>query len=264
MNYQKLCEEVCQLAKETGQYIRDERLAFSAEAVEVKSSNSFVSYVDKEAEKQIVYRLKILLPEAGYITEEETESYLSDTYNWIVDPLDGTTNFIHSIGCYAVSIALKKNDEIVLGVVYEINQNECFYAWKDGGAYLNGIAIHVSENHHLPQTLIATGFPYYDYERASEYLEFLGYLMKYTRGIRRLGSAATDLAYVAAGRFDAFYEYGLNSWDVAAGALLVQEAGGMVSDFDGKSDYIFGREIVACNLGIYTEFQQAIQQYFKD
>lgn len=264
MDYKALCAQVCDIAKSTGAYIREERIAFSQDAVEVKSSNSFVSYVDQQAEKQIVEALKHILPEAGFIAEEGTEDFLGEEYNWIVDPLDGTTNFIHNIGCYAVSIALKRYDEIVVGVVYEINQDECFYAAKGSGAFMNMQRISVSAHTKLADTLIATGFPYYDYERAQEYLAFLGHLMKHTRGIRRLGSAATDLAYVAAGRFDAFYEYGLNPWDVAAGALIVQEAGGTVTDFHGNTNYIFGREIVACNAGISADFQSAVKNYFVD
>jgi myo-inositol-1(or 4)-monophosphatase len=264
MDKELLCKEVCDLSKEVGAFIRKERLAFSSDKVEVKSSNSFVSYVDKEAEQQIVKRLKELLPESGFIAEEGTETYIAPEYNWIVDPLDGTTNFIHNINCYAVSIALKRNDDIIIGVVYEINQDECFYAWEGSKAYLNGNEIHVSKHTALDQTLIATGFPYYDYERAQDYLKFLGFLMEKTRGIRRLGSAATDLAYVAAGRFDAFFEYGLNSWDVAAGALIVQQAGGVVNDFSRGSDYVFGREIVASNRGIAIDFNKGVQEYFVD
>lgn len=262
LDLELLTNEVCDLAKKTGGFIRQERAHFSQDAVEVKSSNSFVSYVDKEAEKQLVTGLEKLLPQAGFIAEEGTKDTIGPVYNWIVDPLDGTTNFIHNIGCYAVSIALKKNDDIVLGVVYEVNQDECFYAWLGGGAFLNGQPISVSPHTALEHTLIATGFPYYNYERAQAYLEFLGHLMHKTRGIRRLGSAATDLAYVAAGRFDAFYEYGLNAWDVAAGALLVQEAGGIISDFNGGQDYIFGAEIVATNKHLQSQFLSDLQSYF--
>jgi len=151
-----------------------------------------------------------------------------------------------------VSIALQRNNEIVLGVVYEVNQDECFYAWKSGGAFLNQKSIHVSQNEHLKDSLIATGFPYYDYERVDSYFEVLKRIAQNSRGVRRMGSAAVDLVYTACGRFDAFFEYSLHAWDVAAGAFIVQEAGGKISDFSGGNNWLFGKEIVASN-GLLTK-----------
>ncbi|MBL4625263.1 MAG: inositol monophosphatase [Flavobacteriales bacterium] len=236
-----LCDDVCTLAKDVGEYIKMERKAISID-VETKSLNSFVTHVDKEAERRIVKRLSELLSEAGYIAEEGTSTKKGDVYNWIIDPLDGTTNFIHSIPCFSVSIGLMKDNEMVLGVVYEINFNECFYASTGSPAFLNGKEISVSKTEKIEDALIATGFPYYDYGRLKPYLELLGHFTKNTRGIRRLGSAATDLVYVACGRFESFYEYGLSPWDVAAGAFIVQQAGGFVSDFDNKENYILERK----------------------
>jgi len=135
-------------------------------------------------------------------------------------------------------------DELVLGVVYEVGRDECFYAWKNGGAYLNGEPIHVSNRNNIHDTLLATGFPYNDFSRMGEYMKFLEWTMKNARGVRRLGSAATDLVYVACGRFDAFWEYDLKPWDVAAGAVIVKEAGGIVADYSGGDNFLFGREIV--------------------
>ncbi len=264
INYQSLCEEVINVAKNAGNFIRTERQNFSQEKVETKSLNSLVSYVDKEAEKIIVEHLSELLPEAGFIAEEGTSDKTGETYNWVIDPLDGTTNFIHGIPCFAVSIALMENDEVVVGVVYEVNLNECFYAWNGSKAYLNGKEITVAQTDVLADTLMATGFPYYDYKRVKQSLSALEFFMKNTRGIRRLGSAATDLAYVAAGRFDGFYEYSLNAWDVAAGALIVQQAGGRVSDFKGENNYIFGAEIVAGSATIFNEFQSVIEKQFNN
>lgn len=263
MNLQTLCQEVCELAKRTGGFIREERAAFSVNRVEVKGKNDFVSDVDKGAEKRLVDGLSQLLPESGFIAEEGTSSKKGEKYNWIIDPLDGTTNFIHGLPCFAISIALMRGEELVMGVIYEINFDECFYAWEGSKAYMNGKEIRVSEAPTLADSLLATGFPYYDYSRLDEYMELFRYFMKHTHGLRRLGSAATDLAYVACGRFEGFYEYCLQPWDVAAGAFLVQQAGGKVTDFSGGKNYIFGREIVAGNSVFFDEFLGAVKDHFE-
>ena len=260
---QKLCQDVCVLTKKVGIFIKEQGKIFSSAKVEVKGKNDFVSYVDKTAEKQLVEGLSLLLPEAGFIAEEGTSTKKGEHYNWIIDPLDGTTNFIHGIPCFAISIALMKDNVLVMGVIYEINLDECFYAWEGSKAYLNDKEINVSSNPTLSASLIATGFPYYDYHRMDEYMELFKYFMKNTRGLRRLGSAATDLAYVACGRFEGFYEYSLQPWDVAAGAFIVQQAGGKVTDFKGGEDYIFGKEIVAGNEVCFDEFLLAVQKFFK-
>lgn len=262
MNLQTLCQEVCLLSKEVGIFIKNERHKFTTENVEVKGKNDFVSYVDKTAEKLLVEKLSTLFPEAGFIAEEGTSTKKGDIYNWIIDPLDGTTNFIHGIPCFAISIALMKENTLVLGVIYEINFDECFYAWEGSKAYLNDKEISVSKAAKLSDSLIATGFPYYDYERMDEYLTLFRYFMKNTHGLRRLGSAATDLAYVACGRFEGFYEYSLQPWDVAAGAFIVKQAGGKVSDFKGGNDFVFGKEIVAGNSASFDEFLNAVKDHF--
>jgi myo-inositol-1(or 4)-monophosphatase len=240
-----------------------ERSKFSTSQIEIKGKNDFVSYVDKTSEKLIVEGLEKLLPEAGFIAEEGTSTKKGDVYNWIIDPLDGTTNFIHGIPCFAISIALMRNQELIMGVIYEINFDECFYAWEGSKAYLNGKEISVSKIDKVSDSLIATGFPYYDYSRLNEYMELFKHFMKNTHGLRRLGSAATDLAYVACGRFEGFYEYCLQPWDVAAGAFIVKQAGGKVTDFKGEENYIFGREIVAGNSTFFPEFLNDVKQFFK-
>jgi myo-inositol-1(or 4)-monophosphatase len=262
MPLRELCEKVCQLSREVGAFIKSERKQFSSEKVEVKGKNDFVSYVDKNAERLITEKLSLLLPEAGYIAEEGTSTKKGEVYNWVIDPLDGTTNFIHGVPCFAISIALLKDEEIVLGVVYEINLDECFYAWQGSKAYLNGKEISVSDNTRLSDSLLATGFPYYNYSRMTEYMKLFTHFLQNTRGLRRLGSAATDLAYVACGRFDGFYEYSLNPWDVAAGAIIVQQAGGHVTDFNGGKNYLFGKEIIAGNATIFKEFSDTIKSHF--
>ena len=262
MNLENICLQVNELSKKVGAFIQNERSKITNDIVEEKSINSLVTYVDKSAEKQIVEALQKIIPEAGFITEEETINKKGEVYNWIIDPLDGTTNFIHGVPCYAISIALMRNNRIVIGVVYEINFKECFYAWEDSKAYLNGNEIRVSSSRILRDSLLATGFPYYDYKQMDQYMALFRDLMQHTRGLRRLGSAATDLAYVACGRFDGFYEYSLHPWDVAAGALIVQQAGGKVFDFKGGEDYLFGKEIIASNPFIIQELSETVKRYF--
>lgn len=262
MDLQALTQQVCQIAEEVGSFIKEECKKISIRDIEVKSQNSLVTYVDKTAEKSIVDFLEKLIPEAGFIAEEGTSDKKGDVYNWVIDPLDGTTNFIHGIPTYCVSIGLLKNKELISGVVYEPNNKECFYAWKDGGAFLNGNKISVSATTKLADSLLATGFPYYDYKRLEAYMDILKWLMHNSRGVRRIGSAAIDLAYVACGRFEAFYEYSLNPWDVAAGALIVQEAGGSVTDFQGGDNYLFGSEIIASNKHMESELLDKIKDSF--
>lgn len=259
----RICEQVITIATETGRFILGEQAKFTEASVEEKGVHNLVSYVDKTAEQKLVAALSKILPKAAFITEEETVEQNADAeYKWIIDPLDGTTNFIHGLPCYAVSIALAKNDVPVLGVLYEVNRAECFYAWQGGGAFMNGKPIHVSTRTKLNDSLLVTGFPYYDYGKLDQYLELFKYMMKNARGVRRLGSAATDMAYVACGRFEGFYEYGLSPWDVAAGIIIVQEAGGQIADFSGGSNYLFGKEMVCSNGLIQQEMMEAVGKFF--
>lgn len=260
-NLNQLVEQTQEVAKEVGAFIRKERQHFDVNRVEHKGFNDLVSYVDQEAERLIVDRLSVILPEAGFITEEGTNSTKGETYNWVIDPLDGTTNFIHNIPVFSVSIALMEKDELVLGVVYEVNRHECFYAIKDGGAFCNDTRIKVSEAPDLSASIIATGFPYYNFDLIDRYLATMKSLMQKTHGLRRFGSAAVDLCYVASGRTEGFFEYNLNSYDVAAGALIVKEAGGTVTDFDGGDDFVFGRKIVASNGIIHRDFLKVLAEF---
>jgi len=263
MDLDQLLEKTKSIAKEAGAFIRKERQSFKVENIEHKGFNDLVSYVDKEAEKIIVNGLKAILPDAGFITEEGTDTVQKEVYNWIIDPLDGTTNFIHGLPIFSVSIALKDKNKLLLGVVYEVNLDECFYAVSGKGAFCNGQPIEVSSNPKLSDSLIATGFPYYDFELITNYLEALRRLMQKSQGIRRLGSAAVDLVYVACGRVDAFFEYNLNSYDVAAGALIVMEAGGKVTDFNGGENFLFGRQILASNSMIHSELFNELDNFHK-
>lgn len=267
----KICKQVCVLAKETGRFIQKQRGKISSSQVEIKSLNSLVTYVDKESEKRLVKGLKKILPEAGFITEEETVASEQKEYTWIIDPLDGTTNFIHSVPCYCISIGLyfsssgkgkSSSGDLLIGVIYDPNQDEMFYATKNGGAFLNGKKISVTNRKYLKDALLVTGFPTHDYSRMNEYIQLFKYLMTHSRGLRRMGSAAIDLAYVACGRFDSFYEYSLSPWDVAAGILIVKEAGGKVSDFSGENNFLFGKEIIASNTYIHNEVLKSVREFF--
>jgi myo-inositol-1(or 4)-monophosphatase len=262
MHLENLAKQVIDVSKEAGDFIRQERKSFNADKIEYKGLTDMVSYVDKTAEQIIVKNLEKILPEAGFITEEKTRNQIGERYNWIIDPLDGTTNFIHGVPTYSVSIALKEYEELVFGVVYEINLDECFYAWKDAPAYLNGKEIKVSNNPTISTSLIATGFPYYDFEKQPAYISLFTELMKSCHGLRRLGSAAVDLAYTACGRFEAFYEYNLNPWDIAAGVVIVRQAGGQVINYKGSEEVMNTRELLATNGKITGEMLTIIQKYF--
>ncbi|MDH5609088.1 MAG: inositol monophosphatase [Cyclobacteriaceae bacterium] len=242
---EKIVRQAGAVAAQAAQFIRKERVSFDQNVVERKGRNDLVSYVDKQSEQLLVAGLKNILPQAGFITEEATIKHERKEWTWIIDPLDGTTNFVHGHPPYSVSIGLLHQDEIVGGIVYEVNRDELFMAWKGGGAYLNDEPIRVTNTHSLSDSLIATGFPVQDFSYIDTYLKIVKDLMQDSHGLRRLGSAATDLAYVACGRYDAYFESNLNAWDVAAGILLVQEAGGNVSDYSGGIDYLFGRQLIA-------------------
>jgi len=261
MNLKLLCTQVTQIAIQTGKFIQQQQKKISFENIEQKGINDFVTYVDKEAEKRLVNFLKPLVKNAGFVTEEKTIPENTQEYTWIIDPLDGTTNFIHGLSPYAISIALQRNRETILGIVYEISLDEVFYSYEGTQAYLNNKPIKVSKADSINQSLIAIGFPYNDFSRLDNFMESLKYFMHHSHGIRRLGSAATDLAYVACGRFEAFYEYSLKPWDVAAGAYIVQKAGGKVGDFQKKNQYVYGGEIVATNGHLYDDFMSIVQSF---
>jgi myo-inositol-1(or 4)-monophosphatase len=262
MNLQNITNQVIEVAKQAGAFIQQEAAKFNTDAIEYKDVNNVVSYVDKETEKLIVEKLKEIVPEAGFITEEgtaETSDYQG--INWIIDPLDGTANFIHGLPNYSTSLALAEGNKTLVGVVMNICTDEIYSAYRGGGAWCNGKQIFVSKVAHLGQSLLATGFPYYKFENQDKYLKILESLMQKTHGLRRMGSAAIDLAYVAKGHFDGFYEYNLNSWDMAAGILLVEEAGGICTDFSGADNHLFGGDIV-CGSTVHKELLEEIKKYW--
>ena len=258
----QLCVDVRKCVLETAEMIRNERKHFKAKSgVEVKGHSNFVTYIDKLSEEKLVSTLSELLPESGFIAEEGTSSKKGEVYNWVIDPIDGTTNFIHGLTPYAISVALMRNSELVLGVVYEISHDEMFYAWEGSKAYRNDEVISVSENSEHQEALIATGFPYYDMGKLQPFMNSMIEVMEKTAGVRRLGSAAMDICYVACGQFEAFWEYGLHPWDVAAGALILKQAGGKVCDFNGDDGFLFNGELVASNSNYFSNFYEIIHHH---
>ncbi|HRY33082.1 MAG TPA: inositol monophosphatase family protein [Bacteroidales bacterium] len=260
---ERILKAVESVVLRTGAFILESSGKFQRQQIEEKSENNFVTWVDRAAEEMLAEGLNAILPDAGFILEENSRAPEIREFTWVVDPLDGTTNFIHGIPLVCISVSLLRGNEPEIGVVYEVFGREMFTAQRGQGAHLNGKKIRVSSNASLQHALLATGFPYYDYERLDEYLALFRHLMQASHGIRRLGSAAADLAWVACGRFDGFYEYGLSPWDVAAGALLVKEAGGCVADFGGGRHYLFGKEIVAGNDAIFPELLSTMKNFFK-
>lgn len=217
--------------REVGDWIRGERREFAANRVETKALNSLVSYVDQQAEQMLIQRLTEALPGSGVLGEEGGESWVDGGANWIIDPLDGTTNFIHDLPPYAVSVALMQDRELVWAAVYELGQARMFTAAKGHGAFCDGQPLGIAHGAALHEGLVATGFPYHEFSQMPAYLKALQACFRGSRGVRRFGSAATDLAWLADGRFQGFFEHGLAPWDVAAGILLVREAGGVATDF---------------------------------
>lgn len=268
---EQLTKSVCEIGKQAGAYIREERKKFSLDSVERKHAHDYVSYVDKGSERLIVSALKELLPEAGFITEEGLATHDQEQLLWVVDPLDGTTNFIHQYAPYAVSIALLKGSTIQLGVVYEICSGECFYAWQGGGAFLEvksgevksgGVRserLHVSTQQ-IQDALICLQLPY----NSDAYKPVISHLINTFYGrvgsIRACGSAAIALCHVAAGRLDGYAEQYIGQWDYMAGSLIVMEAGGVVTDYAGSSDFTKGNSVVATNGKIQQDILTAIKE----
>ncbi len=262
MNLELITNKVIALCKTTGSFIRQEAQKIKSGDIEEKGPHNFVTYVDRHSEKLLVDGLSGILPGSGFLAEEGHYGDTNHPFRWIIDPLDGTTNFIHGLPIYSISVALQEDEVTILGVVYEINRDECFYSWAGSPAYLNGKLIHVSSASSLPDSLLVTGFPYVHDADLDKFTDLLNTFIRQTHGIRRLGSAAADLGYVACGRFEGFYEYGLNPWDVAAGALIVRNAGGMVTDFKGEDNYLFGRELMASNSHIHSAMLDIIHRHF--
>jgi myo-inositol-1(or 4)-monophosphatase len=262
-DFTKELETAVKVAQEAGQLVRDISEGDNNIKVEEKDVNDFVTNADKASEELIIKRLSDAFPEYDILAEESGLSETGDNHKWIIDPIDGTTNFTKGIPVYAVSIGLEVKGEIVAGAVYNIPMDEMFSAIIGEGSYLNGKKISVSETTNLDHLVIGTGFPFKRGSRFDDYMRLIEQIARKTSGIRRPGSAAIDLCWMACGRYDAFFEFGLHPWDIAAGSLIVKESGGFVKDTKGGDDFIYGRTILCANSDKVYEFMlENILKYY--
>ena len=251
-------------ARRAGSIITRASQDIGALQVRSKTYNDFVTEVDHAAERTIIETLQDAYPDHGFIGEESGNDRIDAENVWIIDPLDGTTNFLHGFPQYCISIALKQQGQLTQAVVYDPNRNDLFTATRGRGAFLNDKRIRVSNRPKLQDSIIGTGFPFRDFAHLDTYLGMFKDMVKKTAGLRRPGSAALDLAYVAAGWYDGFWEIGLSKWDIAAGALLVQEAGGIVGDFEGNESWIDTGNIVAANPKVFAQMLQTLAPHITD
>ncbi len=263
MDYSKLCKKITKLCKTTGKWIVQQSENFDPKCVQNKGTQNLVSYVDKQTEEMLKIKLLKLIPGSTFIGEETTETLGVNEYKWIVDPLDGTANFIHKLSPYCISIALVKGEETVIGVVYEITRKEMFWACeKIEGAYLNNNKITVSDVSEIRNAMILSGVAYSiegdEKQGAEKFCKAFNHFHNKANGLRRIGSAAANLAYVACGRAEVFFQQGLSPWDVAAGAYIVQKAGGIVTDYNRENKYVFGKNIIATNKNINNKIYKQI------
>jgi len=249
-------------AKSASKILNDNFGKISSEDIKEKNKNDFLTYVDEQSENTIINILLHAFPDHSILAEESGVKKHGSDYEWIIDPLDGTKNFISGIPFFSISIGLQYKDQMQLGVVLDPVRNELFHAQRNDGAYLNGNKILVTNRSNLDECLIATGFPFKQKHFLSAYVKCFEDIFQQSSGIRRMGSAALDLAYVAAGRFDGFWELGLSPWDMAAGSIIIEEAGGTISDFWGNNSYLTSGNVTAANKHIHQVMNQIIQRYF--
>jgi myo-inositol-1(or 4)-monophosphatase len=250
-------------ARAAGSIISRASLDVDVLKVSTKSPNDFVTEVDQAAEQVIIETLLQAYPGHGILAEESgrTHGARDSDYVWIIDPLDGTTNFIHGFPVYAVSIALAYRGQVQQAVVYDPSRNDLFYASRGRGAFLNDRRLRVSRRTRLSESLIGTGFPFRKGDNLKRYVKMFEDVMQNCAGLRRPGAAALDLCYVAAGYYDGFFETGLSPWDVAAGSLLITEAGGLIGNFTGDADFLYQREVVAGNPKVYGQLVHLLKPY---
>jgi myo-inositol-1(or 4)-monophosphatase len=251
-------------AREAGKIINRAALDIGALKIEQKDTNDFVSEVDRGAEQAIINVLKDAYPNHGFYGEESGKSNSEADSIWIIDPLDGTTNFLHGFPAYCISIALQEKGVLTQAVIYDPVRNDLFTATRGSGAFLNNRRIRVTQRTKLQDALLSTGFPFKDFSYLETYINIFRDMAKKTSGLRRPGSAALDLAYVAAGFSDGFFEINLSPWDIAAGALLVQEAGGIVGDFEGNESWLRTGNIVAANPKVFGQMLQVIAPHLTE
>ena len=250
-------------ARRAGQMIRARGGTAAAQDVREKQRNDLVTQTDDDAHEIITSALTEAFPAYAILSEEgddvDVDTHAAEDYRWIIDPLDGTTNFTFDAPPYAVSIALQHERDIVVGVVLDVPSDTLYTAVRGGGAYRNGAPVRVSEVDRLAHSLIATGFPFRTPENIDAYVDVLSTFIGTTRGVRRHGAAAIDLARIACGQYTGFFETGLSPWDVAAGVLLIEEAGGRVTDFRGRPDALFAGQMVASNGAIHDAIRERVQ-----
>ena len=257
-------ETAVKAARIAGDFILNNLGKISNDDIDIKQRSDFVTYVDKESEQLIINTIKSAFPGHHFLAEESLKDDDGHEYRWIIDPLDGTTNFIHSYPAFCVSIALEHNNEIILGVIFDAQKNELFRAEKGKGAFLNDIPITVSAAEDMSSCLVTTGFPFKRKEMIDDYLKLFKNILFRVSDIRRAGSAALDLAHLACGRCDAFFEIGLGPWDIAAGVIIIKEADGIVTDFSGGSDFMTSGNIVAGPPAIHPEILREVKVVFED
>jgi len=247
-------------AKQAGEFIADQVSQIDQLNIQEKGRHDYVSEVDKRAEKMIIDTIRKYYPDHRIQAEESGHHKTDSDFEWIIDPLDGTTNFLHQFPVFSVSIAITEKGRLSHGVIYDPLRDECFSASRGDGARMNNYRIRVSEQKTLQNALMATGIPFQQFDYVDAYLASLKQFMLNTAGIRRAGSAALDLAYVACGRVDGYWELNLKPWDIAAGALIVQEAGGLVTDFKGGNDFLKSGNIIAGNSKMLKAMAKIIGQ----
>jgi myo-inositol-1(or 4)-monophosphatase len=250
-------------AQRAGKIIRDNLGHISKNDIGLKKESDFVTRVDRESELIIINTIKERFPDHSFLAEESVHESATDSYRWIIDPLDGTTNYIHQYPFFSVSIALEYKGERIAGVIHDPLRNDLFTAFKENGAFLNGDRIAVSPVRDLKNSLICTGFPFRQKERIDLYLRLFKNIFNRVSDMRRAGSAALDLAYLACGRCEGFFEIGLSPWDIAAGALMIKEAGGIVTDFSGGNNYLSTGNIVAGAPEIQGELLGEVKKVFE-
>jgi len=258
-----LIDIVEKIVRSAGEILRSHYGKLQHTHVDEKSAHDYVTIADKASESFIIDKLTDAFPEIGILAEESGEAINNHTSYWIIDPLDGTKNFIQSIPYFAISIGLMTNNELTFGIVYHPMMDECFYAEKGKGAFLNGVPISISPLSDFSRGFISTGFPFKKRELSRAYFSAFEDIFSQITNVRRCGAAALDLAYTAAGRYDGFWELGLSPWDMAAGALLIKEAGGIVTDFNGNDDYLNSGNIIAGNSIIHSKLHQTIYTHFE-
>ncbi|MDP5171719.1 MAG: inositol monophosphatase [Bacteroidia bacterium] len=256
-----LDSEIQSVIRTAGDFARQEFEVFNFDTVEYKAENDPFTYVDVRTEELLKEGLSQLIPGAGFTTEEAKSQATKNGWEWIIDPIDGTSNFTHGIPHFSISVGLAYQKKMMAGYVFQPVGEVMYHAQKGQGAWENERPLRISPRADLPYALVATGFPYSDMGWRREWVDLVVNVLDAAHGVRRFGSAALDLANVAAGRLDVFFEFNLKSWDVAAGSLLVQEAGGLVTDFQGGNDYIYGRQIVASNGHLHAPMLALLEHF---